>query len=188
MTLTADRIEPENVQDSSTWLELAFSEHWSRVYAILYRLVGDQAEAEDLALEAFWRLYNHRPNFANPRSLGGWLYRVAVNLAFNALRARQRRQQYESRAALQDLQDNPGWDPAEQVEKAQQVQQVHQALLRLKPRSAQLLALRYSGLSYAELADTLGITPGSVGTLLVRAEKEFEQIFQTLEGGQHAPR
>lgn len=180
MRLTAEKIKPESAQDSSSWLEEAFDEHWSRVYAVLFRLVGDPAEAEDLALEAFWRLYNHRPNFADPRSLGGWLYRVAVNLGFNALRARQRRQQYESQAMLDDLQEKPEWDPAEQVEKAQEILKVRQALLRLKPRSAQLLVLRHSGLSYAELAEALDIAPGSVGTLLVRAEREFEEVFTAL--------
>jgi len=179
LRLTADKIKPESAQDSSSWLEDAFDEHWSRVFAVLFRLVGDRAEAEDLALETFWRLYTHHPNQDNPR-LGGWLYRVAVNLGFNALRARQRRQQYESQAMLADLQDKPEWDPAEQVEKAQEIQKVRQALLHLKPRSAQLLVLRYSGLSYAELAEALGIAPGSVGTLLVRAEREFEEVFTAL--------
>jgi len=180
LRLTADKIKPESAQDSSSWLEVAFNEHWSRVFAVLFRLVGDEAEAEDLALEAFWRLYNHHPNLDNPHSLGGWLYRVAVNLGFNALRARRRRQQYESEAMLGDLQDKPQWDPAEQVEKAQEILKVRQALLRLKPRSAQLLVLRYSGLSYSELAEALGIAPGSVGTLLVRAEREFEEAYTAL--------
>jgi RNA polymerase sigma-70 factor, ECF subfamily len=187
LTLTADRIKHESAQNPSAWLEAAFNEHWSRVYAVLYRLVGDQAEAEDLALETFWRLYTRRPNLNNPHSLGGWLYRVAMNLGFNALRARLRRQQYESQAGLQTSPVESGWDPAEQVEKAQEILQVRRALLRLKPRSAQLLILRHSGLSYAELAETLEIAPGSIGTLLVRAEREFEAVFRALEGEPHAP-
>ena len=180
MRLTAEKIKPESAQDSSSWLEEAFDEHWSRVYAVLFRLVGERAEAEDLALETFWRLYSHHPRLEKPGGMDGWLYRVAVNLGFNALRARQRRQQYESQAMLDDLQEKPEWDPAEQLEKAQEIQKVRQALLRLKPRSARLLVLRYSGLSYAELAEALGIAPGSVGTLLVRAEREFEEVYKAL--------
>jgi RNA polymerase sigma-70 factor (ECF subfamily) len=153
---------------------------------VLYRLVGDQAEAEDLALETFWRLYTNHPKLDSQRSLGGWLYRVAVNLGFNALRSRQRRQQYESWAMLHTHEDKPEWDPPEQFEKAQEILQVRRALLRLKPRSAQLLVLRYSGLSYRELADTLSVAPGSVGTLLVRAEREFEEVYRALEGDFHA--
>jgi RNA polymerase sigma-70 factor (ECF subfamily) len=55
-------------------------------------------------------------------------------------------------------------------------------LTQLKPRSAELLILRYSGLAYKEIAATLEIAPASVGTLLARAEKEFEDVFlQTQE-------
>ena len=133
-----------------------------------------------------WRLYTHHPNQDNPR-LGGWLYRVAINLGFNALRSRQRRQQYELLAMLDDLQDKPEWDPAEQVEKAQEILKVRQALLHLKPRSAQLLVLRYSGLSYAELAEALGIAPGSVGTPAGACRERIRRDLPAREGGSHAP-
>jgi RNA polymerase sigma-70 factor (ECF subfamily) len=52
----------------------------------------------------------------------------------------------------------------------------------MKPREAQLLLLRSSGLAYREVAQTLGIQPGSVGTLLARAEAEFERRFRTRYG------
>ena len=64
----------------SDQFETIFLENWPRVYGLLFRLVGDQAEAEDLALETFMRLYQ-RPPVNNPAlNLGGWLHRVAVNL------------------------------------------------------------------------------------------------------------
>jgi RNA polymerase sigma-70 factor (ECF subfamily) len=56
---------------------------------------------------------------------------------------------------------------------------VRAALLAIKPRSARILLLRYSGLSYAEIAAALEIAQGSVGTLLARAEKEFEEVFES---------
>jgi DNA-directed RNA polymerase specialized sigma24 family protein len=52
----------------------------------------------------------------------------------------------------------------------------------MKPRSAKTLVLRYSGLSYAEIANAIGVSPNSVGTLLARAEREFEQQYRALEG------
>ena len=51
----------------------------------------------------------------------------------------------------------------------------------LKPRAAQLLVLRHSGLSYAEIAQALNVARSSVGTLLARAEKEFERRYRALE-------
>jgi RNA polymerase sigma-70 factor (ECF subfamily) len=106
---------------------------------------------------------------------------VATNLGFNALRARQRRQRYEEEAGYAVLASDPNWDPAQVIEQAQERAGVRQALTQMKPRAAQLLLLRHSGLSYAEIAAALGVAPGSVGALLARAEKEFEQLYRSSE-------
>lgn len=187
LTLTADKIQSKSAQYADAWLETAFNQHWSRVYGVLYRLVGDYAEAEDLALETFWRLYNHRPAMENEHSLGGWLYRVAVNLGFNALRSQKRRQHYELQAGKLFLENETALNPAEQVDTVLEQQRVRKALSHMKPRSAQLLVLRHSGLSYAELAASLNVAQGSIGTLLARAEREFEERYRALEGESHAP-
>jgi RNA polymerase sigma-70 factor, ECF subfamily len=182
VALTADRARPKTAEPSEPWLEAAFRQHWSQVYAVIFRLVGDGDEAQDLALETFWRLYRRSPNL-DENGLGGWLYRVATNLGFNALRARRRRQQYEVQAGASALEQGKPMDPALAVEQAQERQRVQAALGRMRPRSARLLVLRYSNLSYAEIAEALGVAPGSVGTLLARAEAEFERHYRRLEGG-----
>ena len=182
MALTRDQARPKTAEQPDPSLEVAFRQHWSRVYGVIFRLVGDGDEAEDLALETFWRLYRRSP-ILDEGKLGGWLYRVATNLGFNALRARRRRQQYEGQAGVTDLEQSNPIDPALAVEQAQDRQRVQAALGRMRPRSAQLLVLRYSNLSYAEIADAIGVAPGSVGTLLARAEAEFERHYRRLEGG-----
>ncbi|MCX7668548.1 MAG: hypothetical protein N2439_00555, partial [Anaerolineae bacterium] len=64
---------------------------------------------------------------------------------------------------------------------------VRRALARLPQKQAQLLLLRYAGLSYRELADAMEMAPGSVGTLLARAEAAFEQAYRAeTEGGDDA--
>jgi RNA polymerase sigma-70 factor (ECF subfamily) len=55
-------------------------------------------------------------------------------------------------------------------------------LAALKPRDARLLLLRSNGMSYRELANTLGIQPGSVGSTLARAEQEFERRYRARYG------
>lgn len=181
VALTADQVRPKTAEQAEPWLEAAFRQHWSRVYAVLFRLVGDSDEAEDLALETFWRLYRRSP-IVDENKLGGWLYRVATNLGFNALRSRHRRKLYEARAGASALEVGKPVDPALALEHAQERQRVQTALERMKPRSARLLVLRYSNLSYAEIAEALGVAPGSVGTLLARAETEFERHYRRLEG------
>jgi len=158
--------------------EAAFQEHWRRVVGVLGGLLGDSGEAEDLALETFYRLHLNPPLVNSDESLRGWLYRVATHLGLNALRARKRRKRYEEHAGVLDLQEKHGDDPAQEVERLQERQRVRSVLAEMKPRSAQLLLLRHSGCSYAEMAAALGIAPGSVGTLLARAETEFEKRYR----------
>jgi RNA polymerase sigma-70 factor (ECF subfamily) len=177
VTLTAKQAERNHIQSADDWLEAAFKTHWSRLHAVLYRLLGDRDEAEDLALETFWQLHQRPPQLASETALGGWLYRVATNLGFNALRARRRRRRYEEESGLQVLEVDHLGDPVSEMEKLQERQQVRSVLERMPPRSARLLLLRHSGLSYTEIAAALDLAPGSVGTLLVRAEREFEEKY-----------
>jgi RNA polymerase sigma-70 factor (ECF subfamily) len=183
MTLRKNRNEPAGEATSqavpgqpadSSDFESVFQRNWTRIWRLLARLTGDPDEAEDLALEAFERLY-HEP-LRDPAASGGWLYRTATHLGLNALRARRRRQQYEQAGGLA-AHSRPDGDPAEVVEAGQEREQVRAALEKMKPRSAQLLLLRHSGLSYAEIAAALNVAPGSIGVLLVRAEAEFESIY-----------
>jgi RNA polymerase sigma-70 factor (ECF subfamily) len=163
-------------------LETAFHTYWPRIHALLYRLTGDPDQAEDLALEVFLRLHRD-PRLLHPdHNLPAWLHRVAANLGYNALRAARRRQKYEHAAGHLALQTNAPPDPAREAErKAEQTHLQHavrRTLAAMKPRDAQLLLLRHSGLTYAELAAALHLNPASIGKLLSRAEKEFEKRYE----------
>ncbi|MCJ7660588.1 MAG: sigma-70 family RNA polymerase sigma factor [Anaerolineales bacterium] len=155
--------------------EVLFQEHWNRVCGNLFRLVVDWDEAQDLALDTFEQLYRRPPK--DDTNLSGWLYRVATNRGLNALRARERRAQYEQKAGSLTLEEDQPEDPADVLERKQEQTRVRTTLGLMKPRSAQLLILRHAGLSYAEIASTLEVSPNSVGTLLVRAEREFEEQY-----------
>lgn len=159
----------------ATEFDAIFLEHWQSIYRALVRLVGDHAEAEDLALETFWRLYQRPP--ANEQRLGGWLYRVATNLGLNALRARKRRQAHELDAGKSAI-ENSVSDPAQDVAAEEDRALVRAVLAAMDERQTQLLILRHSGMAYKELADTLGVSVNSIGTLLVRAEREFEKRYR----------
>jgi RNA polymerase sigma-70 factor (ECF subfamily) len=163
-------------------VETILETYWARICRSLYSLVGDWDEAEDLALETFIR-WHERPPIDN-QNPGGWLYQVATHLGLNALRARQRRQRYETLVEAPVAEINP----ADAVEKAQEAARVRRVLMTMKPRSAQLLLLRHSGLSYTEIAAELGLAPASVGSLLARATQEFEELHRKLEGDEHASR
>jgi RNA polymerase sigma factor (sigma-70 family) len=179
MTVTSNNINISTLSAEHDF-ENVFVEQWPQIYSVIFRLVGDKAEAEDLALETFWKLYRDPPS--KSENLNGWLYRVAVNQGLNALRARKRRIRYEGEAGAQTLEDYPSPQPENEVERAEQRREVQAVLARMKPRSAKLLVLRQSGLSYKELATVIKVKPSSIGTLLVRSEDEFEKIYRQLRG------
>lgn len=117
----------------------------------------------------------------DPERLKSWLYRVASNMGLNALRARQRRRRYEQDAGTQVLQHAPALNPADLAERSEAREHVREVLAQMRPRTAQMLVLRHSGLSYAEIAAVMNVSVGSVGTLLARAEKAFERHYRALE-------
>jgi RNA polymerase sigma-70 factor (ECF subfamily) len=180
MSLSRKSIPAARAAGENAAFEALFQQHWERLCRVLYSILGDWDEAEDLALETFVRLHRRPP--AETERLGGWLYRVATNQALNALRSRKRRQRYEQQAGFQALEIDTPDDPAVVFEQAQERQRARAALGMMKPRSAQMLILRHSGMSYAEVAGALDISPASVGTMLARAEKEFEQAYRKASG------
>ncbi len=164
-------------------IEETFREHYGRLVGILARLVGNRSLAEELVAEVFLKL-SARPALFRPGSnLAGWLYRTAVNLGLDMLRSdsrRRRREQAAGKAAVEQLDDAGALAGILREEKKRQVRTV---LGSLKPTQAQLLLLRSGGLSYQELSDMLKLKPGSIGSLLARAEAEFEKKYRALYGG-----
>ncbi len=169
------------IENTAQDFDSIFSEHWSQIYDVVFRMISDKGEAEDLALETFWQLYRNPPQ--NRENLDGWLYRVAVNLGLNALRARKRRARYEEEAGSVAIGSYQGAMPENEFELAERRREVQAVLVRIKPRSAKILVLRYSGLSYKEIAAALKLKQSSVGKLLARAEAEFEKAYRQLIGG-----
>jgi RNA polymerase sigma-70 factor (ECF subfamily) len=171
--------KPIQAESAPVDFEKFFQEHWERIYGVIFRIVGDHAEAEDLALEVFLRLHQRPPRAST--NIPGWLYRVATNMGLNVLRAKKRRVQYETQAGKIPLEASPFRNPEAAVEKTEDQQMVRQVLAQMKPRFAKILVLRHAGFSYAEVAAAVGIAPTSVGTLLARAEREFKKRYHTLD-------
>jgi RNA polymerase sigma-70 factor (ECF subfamily) len=164
---------------NSHGFETLFQEHWAHVYRVLDRLVGDPAEAEDLALEAFLRLYRSYPSLAGPGfNAGGWLHRVATNLGLHSLRSFKRRERYELSAGKNALADVPEASPPELLAQEEERRLVRLVLAEMDQRQAQLLVMRHSGMTYKEIAGSLGFAPASIGPLLLRSEREFEKRYR----------
>jgi RNA polymerase sigma-70 factor (ECF subfamily) len=161
--------------------EKHFTEHWTSIYRLLARMLGDPAEAEDLALETFYRLFQRHPNPEQDFNVGGWLYRVATNLGLHSIRGLKRRQYYELAAVQDRIAGTPEDSPIEILDRKEENQRARRALAQMNPRQSQLLVLRYSGKEYKEIAQALNLSPASIGPLLLRAEREFEKCYRALE-------
>jgi RNA polymerase sigma-70 factor, ECF subfamily len=183
MIVTKTKLFSAPVRLDERDFETIFVENYAKVYAVLFRLTGDRYDADDLAAETFWRLWEHPP--VQNENLGGWLYRVASNLGYNLIRAKRRRKNYEEKVELETLDPQHSPDPAKAAEIIFERKRVRSILSELSLREAQVIILRHSGLSYKEIAAAIHVAPASVGTLLARAEERFEKLYQ--RGEKDAP-
>jgi len=160
--------------------ESLFHEYWAPIYRLLLRMVTDPAEAEDLALETFLRLYKHHPTPQAEFNTRGWLQRVAANLALQSIRSFKRREQYEINAGRDALEQASQNQPPEIFAEKEDHRIARLALAQMNPRQAELLVMRHSGLAYKDIAQALSLAPTSIGPLLLRAEREFEKQYRAL--------
>jgi RNA polymerase sigma-70 factor (ECF subfamily) len=157
--------------------ERLFERHYGTVFRALFGLTGIREEAEDLAQETFLALYHTPPRPEPGVSLAAWLCRVGLNRGYNRLRGEQREQRRVERVADEPVQAGP----EEELGRVEDRARVRSALAQLPERQARLLLLRHAGLSYAEVAQALEVAPGSVGTLLARAERAFVAAYTPAE-------
>src|SRR5260370_25784325 len=112
--------------------EELFGEHYPRLVKTLLRLTGDPGQAEELAADAFYRLYRQRPP-GTRENLAGWLYRTAMNLGLDALRSNSRRARREDQAGREVLRNERPESPLQDLLAEEQRSRVRTVLARLKP-------------------------------------------------------
>jgi RNA polymerase sigma-70 factor (ECF subfamily) len=155
-----------SVRPEERSFEGLFIAEYPRVVRIANRVLADPHEAEDVAQEVF--IDFHRRHSAQAQYAPAWLHRAAAHAALNRLRGARRRLRREIAQAPDE--SDRSMDPQKQFEVNEDRRQVRRALARLAPKPAAVLVLRASGLSYAEVAEALGVGVGQIGTLLRRAE------------------
>ncbi|MBN2311509.1 MAG: sigma-70 family RNA polymerase sigma factor [Candidatus Hydrogenedentes bacterium] len=145
----------------------------SRVYGHLFRLVRNRDEAEDLAQETFLRAFRFLGQYDEARPFRNWLYRIAMNAAFNALRTRRRR----GYAAPVDVEEIPAGNPGLGNTGQEELRaRLDAALARLPRRVALLIALHYEeGMTVREAAAVVNMSEGAAKVALCRARKALRR-------------
>jgi len=150
-----------------SWEEIVRT-HSVRVYRLAYRLTGNSHDAEDLTQEVFVRVFRSLSSYT-PGTFEGWLHRITTNLFLDMARRRQRiRFEGLGDDAVQRL-HGPGPTPAEAFEERHLDADVFAALESLPPEyRAAVILCDIEGLSYEEIAATLGVKLGTVRSRIHR--------------------
>jgi RNA polymerase sigma-70 factor (ECF subfamily) len=175
------RVESVSTVESPTWVPPTWDEvvreHADRVYRLAYRLSGNRADAEDLTQETFVRVFRSLAQY-EPGTFEGWLHRITTNLFLDMVRRRQR---IRFDALPEDAGDRiAGSDPGpEQAYHEMHLDpEIEAALDALPPdfRAAVVLC-DIEGLSYEEIAATLGVKLGTVRSRIHRGRSQLRKAL-----------
>lgn len=154
--------------------EEVFRANYGRLAEYARGLVGSQDAAEDVVQEVFVALWTHRDRISTPDNMVAYLYRSVRNRGLNFLRHQRLVSDFQTRKAAEGAPDAP---PADQrAEESEVAAAVRVAIDALPPRSREVFSLsRDQGLTYPEIAETLGISVKTVETLMGRALKAIRK-------------
>jgi len=155
-----------------------FAQYHDSLVRMLYRRTGDRDRAEEIAQETFARAV-----VAPPRSPRPWLFAVALNL----VREDARRASRQGRRLILYKAEQPesAAAPDEELDRGERVAQVRAALDTLTERDREALLLKAEGFSYDEIAATLGLARGAIGTTLARARRRLVDAYRAGEEKRH---
>jgi len=151
-----------------------------RLWTVLEHLVHDRDQAEDLVQDVFLRVYRARHSYTPGAKFSTWLFTIANNVASNARRDQSRRKEVRVNHSMSsDTSAEPldrialaasGLMPTRQFDKAEMAEVVRQAIDKLSDRQRLAVLLsKFEGMSYADIAATMGMSVQAIKSLLSRA-------------------
>ena len=161
----------------------------SRLVRVLEHMVGRRELAEDLAQDVFLRVYRARTTYEPTAKFATWLFTIANNVAANALRDRSRRPEVnlspQESGAMGGhpmdhlVQASSSGMPTRQLDKAELRDVIRLAMESLSERQRMAVVLnKFEGMSYADIALTMELTPQAVKSLLSRARENLREILE----------
>ena len=177
--------------------EALVERYQNRLVGILFHMVGNKEEAEDLCQEVFLRIYRARKGYRPRAKFSTWLFTIANNLALNHLRRKGRNRSLPLGGVSGSQPVSPvathleGREstPSTQLRQAELSNLVRDALGTLnEDQKIAVLLNKFEDMSYAEIADVMGRSPEAIKSLLARARNQLrEQLEPYLLTGQRGP-
>lgn len=162
-------------------LRLVFEAYKDRVYSIAFHFLrGDEAGAKDVTQQVFVKLFRCAGTFRGEARVSTWLYRIVANACLDELRRRRRLVLFGSTPAfVESVATAPSAEPSDR----ETVLEIRAAVGRLSPKLRLTVLLRYfDDLSYDDIAQALGCSPGSVASRLNRAHAILGRQLAHLRG------
>jgi RNA polymerase sigma-70 factor, ECF subfamily len=183
------RLMLEVRDDKAAAFEELVARYQGRLVTVLKHQVGSRELAEDLAQDVFLRVYRARKSYQPGAKFSTWLFTIANHVAANALRSQSRRHEVALRSSDSGplgprpldrmLQASSGQMPARQLAKVEMRDIVRMAMETLNERQRMAVLLsKFEGMSYAEIAAVMEISPPAVKSLLSRARENLREVLQ----------
>jgi len=162
-------------EGSKDEFEKFFNCYVNRIYTVIYRVVYNEADAEDLTLEVMMKVYDKIRTFRGDAKLSSWVYRIAYNHGISFLRRNKRTVSLEvSDHSYEDKHIN-------YLEKKEVAYLVRSKLMELPEKYRVALTLfHFEDLTYKEIAYTMGIKMGTVKTYIHRGKEELKTLIGQL--------
>lgn len=173
--------------DNAAAFEELVLRYQHRLLSVLEHLAPSREQAEDLAQEVFLRVFRARKSYQPGARFSTWLFTIANNVASNANRTRYRRKEVhldaspggEPRPLEQMATAQSGFMPTRRLDKEERATIVRAAIDGLNERQRMALLLsKFEGLSYAEIADIMEMTPKAIKSLLSRARANLRAALE----------
>lgn len=162
------------------------------VFSLIYRMVRDREQAEDLAQETFVKVFNHLESFNPKYKFSSWIFKIASNLSIDHLRKKEpetvsldgsrhattAEETEASRIQVESRDENP-----EQFMEARELgAEIEQAIGKLRPEYRTAIVLRHvEGRPYEEISEIMDIPLGTVKTYIHRARSELRETLAHLK-------
>ncbi len=169
--------------DQAAFGEL-FARYERRIYAFVYRMMGNPDDAFDLTQETFLKAYRALDKTDAELNVNAWLHRIASNACMDVLRRRQRLRWLPWEGAKHDRASSQREDDPEDTLLGDETQRsVARVLQAMSTRNRQAMILReYEGLSCEDIGEIMGVSRSAVKSILFRGREEFRKLYVQMEG------